>query len=94
MPPYVALQLLRLMQEALTNVLRHAEASRVRLSLGYADGLLSLQIDDDGRGMGPSGAAGRGLARMRVRAEALGAKLSFGSPPGGGTRVQLEMPMT
>ena len=93
-PPYVALQLLRLMQEALTNVLRHAEASRVRLSLGYADGLLSLQIDDDGRGMGPSGAAGRGLARMRVRAEALGAKLSFGSPPGGGTRVQLEMPMT
>jgi len=90
--PYVALQLLRVMQEALNNVLRHAEAQRVRLALQHDGRALALQIEDDGRGIAPGGpAGGRGLADMRARAEAIGARFTLATPPGGGTRVELHM---
>lgn len=88
--PYVALQLLRVMQEALNNVLRHAEAGRVNLALKLEGRTLTLVIEDDGRGIAPGGpAAGRGLPDMRGRAESIGASLVIDAPAGGGTRIAL-----
>jgi signal transduction histidine kinase len=92
-PPYVALQLLRVMQEALSNVLRHADAHRVQLRLAHDGRALVLAIEDDGRGIAPGGAAaGRGLPDMRSRAGAIGARFVLEAPPGGGTRVGLHLP--
>ena len=92
--PYVALQLLRVMQEALDNVLRHAEARRVRLALHLDGRTLVLLIEDDGRGIAPEAAAGGGLADMRARAEAISAQLALDAPPGGGTRIRLRLDVT
>jgi signal transduction histidine kinase len=91
--PRHALQLLRVMQEALTNALRHAGARHVALELSVAAGALRLRVDDDGGGL-PGNAAhrGRGLANMHARADALGARLALGARPGGGTRVELHWP--
>jgi signal transduction histidine kinase len=92
--PYVALQLLRVMQEALTNALRHADARSVTLALVHDDRALSLAVEDDGRGLPPAGPGpGRGLADMRGRASAIGAQFALGAPPGGGTRVELRWPL-
>lgn len=92
--PYAALQLLRVMQEALTNVLRHADARHVELALVHEGAQLRLAIEDDGRGLPPAGpGSGRGLADMRSRAGALGARFVLGAPPGGGTRVELDWPL-
>jgi signal transduction histidine kinase len=95
LPPYTALQLLRVMQEALVNVLRHAEASRVEVGIGIdADcGELQLVVEDDGRGLDP-GVGGRGVEAMQGRARALGGRFGFARPPAGGTRVTLRMPIT
>jgi signal transduction histidine kinase len=90
--PCVALQLLRVMQEALTNVLRHADAQGVRLALAHDGRTLSLAMEDDGHGIPPGGPGpGRGLADMRSRAAALGARFTIGAPPGGGTRIELQL---
>lgn len=85
------LQLLRLLQEALTNVLKHAGARRVTVTLTTTEGRLHLQVEDDGRGL-PCGRLpnGRGMANMQARAQALGARLDVVSP-GQGTRLSLEM---
>jgi signal transduction histidine kinase len=92
MPPYVALQLLRVMQEALTNVLRHAQATRLAVAVRREGAGLLVRVEDDGRGLPalpPAGA--RGLADMRTRAAAVGATLVLSQPPGGGTRVELRL---
>lgn len=90
--PYVALQLLRVMQEALSNVLRHADASRVRLALTHDGTTLALSIDDDGRGIELAQApVGHGVDDMRSRAAAVGARFAIATPPGGGTRVALQL---
>ena len=87
-----ALYLLRITQEALTNVLKHARASNVRIELRQRDGLLELEVADDGTGADLShGTAGRGLANMRTRARQIGATLDLQSGLGG-TRVTLRMP--
>jgi signal transduction histidine kinase len=90
--PQVALQLLRLMQEALTNVLRHAGAQRLHLALTVRADTLRLVIEDDGSGL-PADAdtRGRGLADMRGRADGLGAQLALLRAAGGGTRVELSL---
>jgi signal transduction histidine kinase len=92
-PPYVQLQLLRVMQEALTNVLRHAEATRVSLRLSKQAGELLLDVRDDGRGIEP-GTRGRGLDDLRTRANSLGGQCHIETPPGGGTRVWMRMPLS
>jgi len=92
--PYVALQLLRVMQEALTNALRHADARSITLALVHDGALLSLVVEDDGRGLPPGGpGVGRGLATCSSRAEAIGARFALAAPPGGGTRVELRWPL-
>jgi signal transduction histidine kinase len=94
-PPAVAvLQLLRIAQEALTNVLKHACATQVHVGLALADGVIELQVADDGHGMTSNGTAGtgRGLSGMRQRAERLGAQLAIDSGPNG-TQVSLRLPV-
>jgi len=77
-PPHVFLQLLRIVQEALTNVLKHAQASRVTVRL-RADALaIEIAVSDDGRGLGhPKPPEGRGLANMRSRAARIGAHFAI-----------------
>lgn len=88
------LALYRLVQEALTNVLRHAKARHVRVQLGEADGWLQLHIRDDGQGFNPDavGAGHHGLLGMRYRIESLGGTLQLLSAPGRGTLVLARLP--
>lgn len=88
------LALYRLVQEALTNVLRHAKARHVRVQLGEADGWLQLHIRDDGQGFNPEtvGAGHHGLLGMRYRIESLGGTLQLLSAPGRGTLVLARLP--
>jgi|GEM_PF-4814685 len=82
-------QLCKIIDEALQNTMKHAEAVHVWLSVYEDDGLLKLTIEDDGRGFFPGSAehAGIGLSSMRQRATAIGGELSVMSSPGVSTRV-------
>lgn len=99
LPPLAALQLFRLIQEALTNVRKHAGAREATVSL-TADGpdQLRVVIADDGRGFVP-GSQGNGKARplgltsMRERVEALGGTFQVHSQPGSGTQVTATIPI-
>jgi signal transduction histidine kinase len=89
------LQVLRIVQEAVSNVLKHAGASMLRLATRREEGALVLQIADDGRGFAQCGAVGtahRGLRNMRLRAQQLQAALDIESGVGG-TRLTLRMPL-
>jgi PAS domain S-box-containing protein len=80
--------LLRVFQEALTNVRRHSAARRVRVELGVRGDELHAEVADDGKGFEPGTGTGIGLTGMRERAVALGGELEVLSEPGKGTRVQ------
>jgi signal transduction histidine kinase len=87
-------EVLRIVQEALTNVRKHADATVVRVGV-ETDADLTVTITDNGRGFRPEVATGGfGLESMRQRAELIGAKLSVSSQPRDGTRVQLVVPVT
>ncbi|HWM01765.1 MAG TPA: histidine kinase [Actinophytocola sp.] len=88
----VELVLYRIAQESLTNIARHAGASRVELALTRERAGVLLHIADDGRGLGGS-AEGAGIRGMRERAILIGAHLSLDTRPGGGTKVRLFVPM-
>ncbi len=96
--PDVQAQVFRIVQEALTNVRKHAAAQRVRIGLGVQDGSLVVEVEDDGRGMvtadGPAGDWPHyGMRTMRERASVIDAKLVFEAVPGQGTRVVLRVPL-
>ena len=85
----------RVLQESLTNVARHAEASRVEVTLERARGKVTLLVKDDGRGLtGDSSekSSSYGIVGMRERAYVLGGTATIESVPGGGTAVRLELP--
>ena len=83
----------RVVQEALTNVVRHAGAERVVIALGRDDGAVTLTVDDDGRGVPAHvGDEARGITGMRERALLVRARLTVGRSPLGGTRVTLRIP--
>jgi signal transduction histidine kinase len=91
-------ELLRIGQEAITNVVRHAEAKHIDIGLNFDAKKVRMIITDDGRGfvdhMAASGANGHyGLQGMRERAEQIGAELTVVSTPGGGTQVRVETPI-
>lgn len=93
--PAVEITCFRIAQEAVTNVLRHAGASSLRVSLELAGGQLQLRVKDDGRGFEPAG-AGRsslGLSAMSERASLIGGTLRVLSRPGEGTEVIAELPV-
>ncbi len=94
LPPLDAAQenaLAMALREALTNVLRHAKANQVLVSLARHGRSLHLEIQDDG--CGGAGAPGNGLSGMRERVEALGGQLSLDSAQGAGTRLRLVIPL-
>jgi signal transduction histidine kinase len=100
LPPAVDLAAYRVVQESLTNVARHAGASRAEVSVRHSDGRLVVEVTDDGRarpGNGPGNAngngSGQGILGMRERARALGGSLEAGPRPGGGFRVQATLPV-
>jgi signal transduction histidine kinase len=98
--PDVEHQVLRIAQEAVTNALRHAHASRVRVAVGPVDagagGPVVLRVVDDGRGFDPEARALRsrrlGLTSMHERAGSVGGSLTITSVPGRGTAVELRLP--
>lgn len=96
LPEGLAIALYRMVQEALTNVARHARASRVRIELARADGMLHLTVHDNGIGL-PEGAMGRsgslGLMGMRERAHSLGGQMDVAGLPGSGTRIHVRLPL-
>jgi signal transduction histidine kinase len=79
--------------EALTNAAKHAEASLIRVTGTVRDGVLRVNVRDDGRG-GASPAGGSGLVGITDRVEALGGTLVLSSPPGAGTSVELTLPLS
>ncbi len=86
----------RILQESLTNVVRHAEAEHIDVSLASDDGLLVLEVVDDGRGIRPeeiSSATSIGLLGMRERAAAFGGHVDIGPGDPRGTVVRLRMPL-
>jgi signal transduction histidine kinase len=91
--PHAALQLLRVAQEALTNVLKHARATRVEVRLHQIGDMLEMEVEDDGRGLGIAPRQGHGLGNMGARARRLGGELEMRSGASG-TCVVLRLPMT
>ncbi len=95
--PAVAMQLLRIVQEALANVRKHACAQHVQVRLTHGPDI-QVTIEDDGCGFDPAALAVSGqtfgLAIMRERAEDIGATLDIASTPGGGTRVTIQLRAT
>lgn len=83
----------RIVQEALTNVIRHAGSGTARVQVSYRSGALAVSIEDDGVGhQGTPASAGLGLIGMRERAAALGGRLIARGQPGGGFTVRAELP--
>jgi len=87
-------EVLRVIQEALTNARRHSGARSVRVMLRPEQDGLVIEISDDGRGFEPETTPGVGLKSMRERAAALGSKLEVRSEVGQGTRVSIRVPIS
>lgn len=98
--PSVEIAAYRVVQEALTNAVKHAHATQVRVALWLGDDQLHLQISDNGVGIGElqsgdtSPKRGLGLASMRERVSLLGGEFSIGSAPDGGTVLTAWLPLT
>jgi signal transduction histidine kinase len=93
LPPGVDLTAYRIVQEALTNVLKHAGPAHATVHVGYAPGAVNLEIVDDGRGVnGRAPDGGHGLLGMRERVGVYGGTLVAGPTSGGGFRVAAELP--
>jgi len=84
----------RLVQESLTNVLKHAHASKVRIDVAEGDDAIRIGVSDDGDGFDTGTvASGRGLTGMRERIELLGGEIDVSSTPGDGTRITASVPL-
>ncbi|MFF3536573.1 sensor histidine kinase [Streptomyces sp. NPDC002466] len=93
-PPGADLAAFRIVQEALTNVVRHSGSRTARVRVGYRTDRIRLRVDDDGPATGKdAGGSGNGLAGMRERAAALGGTIEAGPRADGGFRVRAELPL-
>ena len=97
LPAETELQLLRIMQEALTNVRKHAAARKAAVNLQVIDGALTLAITDDGVGFDSDCSRSKiqhqfGLSTMQERAEAIDAEFELESAPGAGTHIKVRLP--
>jgi signal transduction histidine kinase len=99
LPPAFEAAVFRVCQEAMSNILRHAQAEAVLIQVGPKDGALRIEIEDDGRGFDTAEAAANterppfGLMGIRERVELLGGKVSIDSAPGQGTRIEIDVPL-
>lgn len=96
LPPVVQAQVIRIVQEALTNVRKHSQASQVIIEVRQQDRSLSIKVEDDGKGFNPEIPLPQnsfGLRGMRERAEAIGSEMLITSSLGKGTSVNLRIPI-
>jgi signal transduction histidine kinase len=98
LPAGVDLSAYRIVQEALTNVVKHAGPARAEVTIRYRDQDVTVEVTDDGRGItAPTGdgraGVGHGLIGMRERVAAFGGDLEAGPRPGGGFRVAARLPL-
>lgn len=84
----IRLALLRVLQEAITNALRHAHAASIAARLVASDELVTLEVTDDGTGVSATPTEGHGLSNMRARAKELEAQFDVDASPGRGTRLR------
>ncbi len=92
-PSSVDLAAYRIVQESLTNVVRHARASSVTVTVDYQQNAISVRIVDDGMGPMPGPDAGQGVTGMRERATSLGGRLTAGREDSGGFGVHAWLPL-
>jgi signal transduction histidine kinase len=92
LPADIDLSAYRIIQEAITNVVRHAGTSQCRVSIDRSDDQLSIEVVDSGRG-GAIAGSGFGIVGMRERAGLLGGEFAAGPRPGGGFRVAARLPL-
>jgi signal transduction histidine kinase len=92
LPADIDLSAFRIIQEAVTNVVRHAGTDKCLVLIDQQDGQLSIEVTDGGRGGSPAG-TGYGITGMRERAALLGGDFSAGPRPGGGFRVAARLPL-
>lgn len=93
LPSSVELAALRIVQEAITNVVRHAGATSAEIVLDYGQEALIVTIEDDGRGLTAGETSGTGIVGMRERAATLGGTLTVDRAPTRGTRVHASLPL-
>ena len=93
LPAGLDLTVYRIIQEALSNVRRHARAAQVHVRLAYADSRIDIEVSDDGQGAATPGAFGHGLIGMRERAALYGGHLETGSADGHGFTVRATFPV-
>ena len=90
--PVRADHILSVVNEALSNVVRHARAKNVAIDARYVNGRLKLSVQDDGSGLDAQAQAGFGLRNMRDRARLLGGRIDYSGANGKGTRIELDVP--
>lgn len=101
LPGHTEVALYRIMQEAITNVAKHAQARHVRIQLSFSDGMVTVSVADDGRGFNVDEALGQvgpgtesvGLLGMQERVRLLNGRLEIRSTEGGGTTVVVQAPV-
>jgi signal transduction histidine kinase len=93
LPPGVELSAYRIVQEALTNVLKHAGKASARVVIRYGTEDLELEIADDGSGGGDGSGPGYGLVGMRERVSVYGGELEAGHQAGGGYALRVRLPL-
>jgi signal transduction histidine kinase len=93
LPPEIELSAFRIVQEAVTNVVRHAQTRACQVSIDCREDELSIEVVDGGRGQGGTAQSGYGLIGMRERVSLLGGEFSAGPRPDGGFRVTARLPL-
>jgi signal transduction histidine kinase len=93
LPPGLDLTAYRLVQEALTNTLKHASATRADIRIDYRPDCLEVSVTDDGHGPDPAAEPGTGLLGMTERVAVYGGRLTTGAGPDGGFRLRAELPL-
>jgi signal transduction histidine kinase len=96
LPDTHATAVFRIIQESLTNVTKHAHASRVEVSIAQSDGVLTVNVRDNGTGFSaeaPRKPNSYGLLGLRERASLLGGDATIISAPGKGTQVEIRLPV-
>ena len=93
LPPGVDLSAYRIVQEALTNTLKHAGPARARVTVRYRTDEVELEVTDDGAGTGKGRGSGQGLIGMRERVAIYGGVFESGRQNGGGYLVRARLPL-
>jgi signal transduction histidine kinase len=94
LPAGVEVAAYRIAAEAMTNVIKHADAADCRVAIAVDGNALLVRVRDDGRGLGGDAGAGHGLRTMRERAEELRGTFAVGSADGGGTELVARLPLS